>query len=251
MKNLMPFYSLLQSGAWKSDHDLRHHVERPSFPSPEDESNMLEHLGLERGLFSAGTIVSRHSKAILELCFRAPYGEVSEAVDGTLMIGFVKGEEPGSTRYEVYFEPSTTTGSKPASFRARQAPEPSTNLDIGRATMNHGTARPQDALDEVKKPCRTNSYDTGGIVDTKISDKRSSKSEQFQLKPDGHFNDEETRLNFVEALKGHRGAGAKMGDQVPSPSLSSATRRSPRKKSAPRAPFSASAELRRRTSRAS
>jgi hypothetical protein len=235
MKHFMPFYSLRQPGAWKSDHDLSHHIERPSFPLPEDESNMLEHLRLERGLFSAGKIVSRHSKATLEVCSRAPYGEVSEAVDGTLTIGFVKGEEPDSTRYEVDFGPSTTTGSKPASVRARQTPEPSNNLDIGRATMDHGTARPQEVLDEVKKLCGTNSYDTGGgTVHTKVSDKRSSKSEQLQIKPDGHFNDEETRLNFVEALKGHGGAGAKMGDQVPSPSQSSATRLSPARRVHPK-----------------
>jgi hypothetical protein len=195
---------------------------------------MLEHLRLKKVLFSAGKIVSRHLKATLKVCSRAPYGEVSEAVDGTLTIGFVMGEEPDSTRYEVDFGPSTTTGSKPASVRARQAPEPSNNLDIGRATMIHGTARPQEVLDEVKKLCGTDSYDTGGTVDTKISDKRSSKSEQLYIKPDGHFNDEETKSNFVEALKGHGGAGAKMGDQVTSTSQSSATRLSPARRVHPK-----------------
>jgi hypothetical protein len=101
---------------------------------------------MEFGEVKIGVRVYGHSKATLELCARAPNCEVSEAVDGTLTIGFVKGEEPGSTRYEVQFGSSATTGSKPASVRARQAPEPSTHLDMGRKTMNHGTAQRQEVL---------------------------------------------------------------------------------------------------------
>lgn len=112
---------------------------------------------------------SRYSAGILEACEAAPNCQASDGPFG-LSIGFVPGEEPGSLNYTRRFAKRFDPLVGVSVIESRDENGVHTKALMGPKTINYGSTKPGDAIDQVKQACYETSCLTASpvTIDTKI-----------------------------------------------------------------------------------
>ncbi|KAI9781796.1 MAG: hypothetical protein M1816_002186 [Peltula sp. TS41687] len=150
----------------------------------------------------SATARSRYSAGVLEACDAASNCQVSDGPFG-LSIGFVPGEEPGSTNYTRRFAKRFDPSVGMSVIEARDESGMHTKALMGDKLINYGSYEPWDAIEQVKQACYETSCLTASPVtlDTKIISASCDTSAKLVLKPSGQYHDLDERNNYFEAAK--------------------------------------------------